>query len=197
MARGVVYEPDEVWDYLIDNCEDMLVQGEEHMIAESDEYKIYLYASDDCTTGIVRVYDTPDEDMVAEDIFGEAECESVILKTYKEFGVIKDNNDTQKSLFEEHKDEIIDYEDNLTDATLYFLYEVVSYPTIGCKLSTIKENLGITDEEIEKMKNHFVEYIYVNLGIDLYRPMIVQFEDKEEFFEYPYSHLELDEDKYK
>lgn len=194
MARGVVYKPDEVWDYFLDNCEDMLIQGEEHMIAESDEYKIYLYSSDDCTTGIIHVYDTPDEDMVAEDIFGEAECEAVVTKSYKEFGIY---NDGVKSLFEEHKDEIIDSEDNLTDATLYFLHEVVSYSTIGCKLSTIKENLGITDEEIEKMKNHFAEYIYVNLGIDLYRPMIVQFEDKEEFFEYPYSHLELDEDKYK
>lgn len=194
MARGVVYKPDEVWEYFIDNCEDMVIQGEEHMIAESDEYKIYLCSSDDCTTGIIHVYDTPDEDMVAEDIFGEAECEAVVTKSYKEFGIYKDG---VKSLFEEHKDEIIDSEDNLTDATLYFLHEIVSYSTIGCKLSTIKENLGITDEEIEKMKNHFVEYIYVNLGIDLYRPMIIQFEDKEEFFEYPYSHLELDEDKYK
>lgn len=193
MARGVVYKPDEVWEYFIDNCEDMVIQGEEHMIAESDEYKIYLCSSDDCTTGIIHVYDTPDEDMVAEDIFGETECEAIITKSYKEFGVYKDG---VKSLFEEHKDEIIDSEDNLTDAVTYFIHEAVSATVPTCRLSTMKNDLGITDEEIEETKNHFLEYLYVKLGIDLYRPMIVQFDDGEKFFEHPYSHLELDENKY-
>lgn len=193
MSRGVVYEPSEVWDYFVDNCDDMVIQGEEHMIAESDEYKIYLCSSDDCTTGIIHVYDTPDEDMVAEDIFGEAECEAVITKLYKEFGIYKDG---VKSLFEEHKDEILESEDNLTDAVTYFIHEAVSATVPTCRLSTMKNDLGITDEEIEEAKNHFLEYLYIKLGIDLYRPMIVQFDDGEKFFEHPYSHLELDENKY-
>lgn len=194
MGRGVVYKPDEVWDYFLDNCEDMVIQGEEHMIAESNEYKIYITSSEDCTTGIVRVYDTPDEDLVSEDLFGEPECESIISKLYKDFGIDK-HKDT-KDLFEEHKDEIIDSEENLTDAVTYFIHEAVSATVPTCRLSTMKNDLGITDEEIEEAKNHFLEYLYIKLGIDLYRPMIVQFDDGEKFFEHPYSHLELDENKY-
>lgn len=194
MSRGVVCEPSEVWDYFVDNCDDMVIQGEEHMIAESDEYKIYLCSSDDCTTGIIHVYDTPDEDMVAEDIFGEVECESVVSKAYKEFGIYKEKD--IKNLFEEHRDEIVDSEENLTDAVTYFLHEAVLSTIPSCKLRSIKEDLGITDDEIEAMKNHFMEYIYIKFGIDLYRPMVVQFEDGEKFFEHPYSHLDLDENKY-
>lgn len=193
MSRGVVYKPDEVWGYFMDNCEDMVMQGEEHMIAESDDHRIYITSSDDCTTGIVRVYDI-DEDLVSEDLVCETECESTISKLYKEFGMYKDKD--TKNLFEEHIDEIVDSEENLTDAVTYFLHEAVSSTVPTSRLSTIKKDLGITDDEIEDMKNHFLEYIYIKLGIDLYRPMVVQFDDKEEFFEHPYSHLDLDENKY-
>ena len=195
MSRGVVYKPDEVWSYFVDNCEDMVIQGEEHMIAESDEYKIYITSSEDCTTGIVRVYDTPDEDLISEDLFGEVECEEIIQNIYDEFINTCKTKDT-KSLFEEHKDEILDSEDNLTDAVTYFIHEAVSATVPTCRLSTMKDDLGITDEEIEEAKNHFLEYLYIKLGIDLYRPMIVQFDDGEKFFEHPYSHLELNENKY-
>ena len=197
MSRGVVYKPEEVWDYFLDNCEDMVEKGEEHMIAESLDRsnRIYITSSDDCTTAIIRVYDI-DEDLVSEDLAGESECESTISKLYKDFGMYKKDKDTKKSLFEEHKDEILDSEDNLTDAVTYFIHEAVSATVPTCRLSTMKHDLGITDEEIEEAKNHFLEYLYIKLGIDLYRPMIVQFDDKEEFFEHPYSHLELDENKY-
>ena len=194
MVRGVVYKPDEVWEYFIDNCEDMVIQCEEHMIAESEEYKVYITSTEDCTTGIVRVYDTPDEDLVSEDLFGEVECEEIIQNIYNEFITCK-TKDT-KSLFEEHKDEILDSEDNLTDAVTCFIHEAVSATVPTCRLSTMKNDLGITDEEIEETKNHFLEYLYIKLGIDLYRPMIVQFDDGEKFFEHPYSHLELDDNKY-
>lgn len=195
MSRGVVFKPDEVWDYFVDNCEDMVIQGEEHMVAESDEYKIYVTSSDNCTTGILRVYDT-DEDLVYEDLFGEVECEEIIKNAYQEFIECKETKEDEKSLFEEHRDEILDSEDNLTDAVTYFIHEAVSATVPKCRLSTIKDDLGITDEEIEETKNHFLEYLYIKFGIDLYRPMIVQFDDGEKFFRYPYSHLDLDENKY-
>lgn len=192
MNKGVVYEPSEVWNYFLDNCEDMVIQGEEHMVAESEGYKVYITSTEDCTTGIVRVYDTPDEDLISEDFFGEVECEEIIQNIYNEFI----NTCKTKSLFEEHKDEIIDSEDNLTDAVTYFIHEAVSATVPTCRLSTMKNDLGITDEEIEEAKNHFLEYLYIKFGIDLYRPMVVQFDDGDEFFEYPYSHLELDKNKY-
>lgn len=196
MSQGVVYNPNEVWDYFLDYCEDMVEKEEEHMIAESLDRsnRIYITSSDDCTTAIIRVYDI-DEDLVDEELVGEQECESVISKLYREFGMYKDK-DTEKSLFEEHMDEIVDSEENLTEAVTYFLHEAVSSTIPASRLSTIKKDLGITDDEIETMKNHFLEYIYIKFGIDLYRPMIVQFDDKEEFFEHPYSHLDLDENKY-
>lgn len=83
-----------------------------------------------------------------------------------------------------NREMIDDRESELDDAVSDFLSIVLD----GCILHDIFDIC-------EDFKEHAIEYIYKKYELPIYRPMILEDEDGNEFFEeYPYDHLDLSEE---
>ena len=51
------------------------------------------------------------------------------------------------------------------------------------------------DDIIEDCKDHFLEYLARKHGLDIFRPMVLEDEDGEDFYEeYPYECMEFDDE---
>ena len=51
------------------------------------------------------------------------------------------------------------------------------------------------DDIIEDCKDHFLEYLARKHGLDIFRPMVLEDEDGEDFYEeYPYDCMEFDDE---
>ena len=75
----------------------------------------------------------------------------------------------------EREDEIEERELELTEATEVFV-------------NAVADDLQIDSEVIEECKEHFLEYLYRKFGLTIRRPMVLEDEEGEDFFEeYPYE----------
>ena len=89
---------------------------------------------------------------------------------------------------EEYDDEqmLIDEREEEIDAAVRDLVNIVS--VTGC--------YNLTDEAVDDLKDHFLEYMHRKLGISIYRPMYLEDADTGEdyFTEYPYDDMVFEDD---
>lgn len=184
------FEPHEVWPAFQAN---KTAEDNSLLIAENTDYGIEISVVQDGDLPVIIVC-SDDEDVFQEAVVSQNDCEQTVKKVYENYldghGVVQyflDNDKPQEdSTSEEILDEeteILDREDELQMAMLDFLQVVMD----GCVIDD--------DEVISDCVDHFLEYIARKWGYqDIRRPMILEDEDGEEFFEeYPYEVMEYDD----
>ena len=187
----IVLSPSQVWSYIQNNREELKKEMVE--IASNDEYGVVVYVTiDDCIPTVVVQAD--DIEVYSEGIVSPTDCESTVTKIYDDYltGRITeiiasmeeeglDNADLDREIM------IEDREAELDDA-FYALLATV------CDSDDYVE-LSFDDEMMDDIKEHVLEYIHRKWGVDIRRPMFLEDEDGDEFFEeYPYFHMEFDDE---
>ena len=170
-------ESSEIWDYSLEH-EDELSKNQ-HLMAENDDYgmEVWLTMANGSPELIVEC---DGNEIYREDIFNEkdatmtdSEDKTVYIEDESE-----DEYDDEQMLIDEREEEI--------DAAVRDLVNIVS--DTGC--------YNLTDEAVDDLKEHFLEYMHRKLGISIYRPMYLEDADTGEdyFTEYPYDDMVFEDD---
>lgn len=172
----------EVWGHFQENKDPALYE----LIAEEPEYGIEIW--------LINNYGFPEFIVTADDIeicdeqvFDQMECEEIVSLLYNDYltsnviSAVNNTHDEPERLSPEEEIEL--REDDLDDA-FYKLMDVLA-----------DRDEHYSDNIIEDLKEHVLEYLYREHGISVYRPMYLEDEDGEEFFEeYPYECMVFDDE---
>ena len=201
--QKIVLEPSEVWKYYTDNK--VKLENSVYEIASNDEFGIEIDITVLHNKLNVAVFADFNE-VYSETIYGEDDCKYTINEIYEEYLTDKvfetlygnvfglrsrlsseiDGPDDTSSI---EKDMIDERELDLDDAVHEFLYAVCSGEYAADFVMDIDDNL------VEDVKDHFLEYLAREWEIPIYRPMYLEDEDGEVFFEeYPYDCMVFEED---
>ena len=164
-------------------------------IAENPEFGVVIYLTVDSELAQIVVY-IDDNEFYSEQYVSELDCKTTARKIYDEYLGEKVLN---KFLGEEEDDEELDDEE-------YTRYEEESeidereaeiYEAVVSFLSTILEtdiDSFVDDADLiyEDCAEHFLEYLSRKWGFEIRRPMYLEDENGEEFYEeYPYECMEF------
>lgn len=211
MAANIIIAPEDIWDYFEENIHEL--ETHMHTIAENKEYGTEICVTNDgglphlvvtaddveietatcwektnCIFETKRMYELYLTDRAVQSISDIFDTNEYGYGSYnygydEEGGVLSDEEENLLSL----QEEIDDRESDLNWAISNFLDTVLCDSGVG-----IEEMGDIADDCLE----HFLEYIHLKHGVDIYRPMWIQYddEDTEEFEEFPYEHLSFDDE---
>ena len=191
MSLKIRYEPTDVWGLF--QREKQALRTTMKQIAGNDDLDVVVYLTEedrgDMMLPNIVVYLNGSE-LYEECAVNENDCAQTVKKVYYEYlteerlinkVIESDENDRQK--------EMDSREDDLDTAVFDFLAEVMEEP-----LGNIIGN-SAADEIYDDFKEHALEYLARKWGLTIYRPMILEDEDGEEFFEeYPYDVLEFEDE---
>lgn len=188
-------ESSEIWDYSLEH-EDELSRNQ-HLMAENDDYgmEVWLTMANGSPELIVEC---DGNEIYREDIFNEKDAKRTADRIYDDYLSIKaietmtDSEDktvyVEDESEEEYDDEqmLIDEREEEIDAAVRDFVNIVS--DTGC--------YNLTDEAVDDLKEHFLEYMHRKLGISIYRPMYLEDADTGEdyFIEYPYDDMVFEDD---
>ena len=188
-------ESSEIWDYSLEH-EDELSKNQ-HLMAENDDYgmEVWLTMANGSPELIVEC---DGNEIYREDIFNEKDAKRTADRIYDDYLSIKaietmtDSEDKTVYIEDESEDEyddeqmLIDEREEEIDAAVRDLVNIVS--DTGC--------YTLTDEAVDDLKEHFLEYMHRKLGISIYRPMYLEDADTGEdyFTEYPYDDMVFEDD---
>lgn len=203
MAAIIHCEANAVWDFFQKEKESLRTKMKE--IAENPEFDVVIYITEEDrgTMMFPNFVVLMDGSVLYEEAaVNENDCEQTCKKIYFDYlteerlvnkvieadmgasgGDVLDDEDE-----EDQETEIEERESDLDDAVTNFLAEIMCDP-----LSSI---VGKTeaDEICEDFKEHALEYLARKWELSIYRPMILEDEDGEEFFEeFPYDVMEYDD----
>lgn len=186
---SIIVEAENVWDYF----QKHKLELEQKMIAiaENPDYGVIIYVSNENDLPVFTV--TADEYQYDEQYAVSAnDCLKTVRTMYDQYltenflkcdeGVSED----EVSLLS-IEDEIAERELELDDVVALFIGTAMDedYTTLGSDF----------DEICEDVKDHFLEYLARKHDIAVRRPMILEDEDGEEFFEeYPYECMEFEDE---
>lgn len=182
MAARTIVSEEELLEYYKENQSTM--DKTMYKIAENDDYDIEIYITEN-TKNLPCITVMADSDIIRESETTADRLESLAKEIYSKYltdRAFYEIVNSQTDEFDNTDDDIIDVrEDELSLAVEGFIYTATD--------STI---IDIKDEEIEKIKDHFLAYLYKECGIEIYRPMYIEYPDgTEEYEEYPYSKLDI------
>lgn len=187
MAARIIIDPGDVWDYFNEHMDELF--GSMKMIADNSQYGIEIYLTE--TGNLPTIMASADgEEIDEESCVSANDCATTVQDFYDKYlsdsvvsilmGECED-----KSMSEEL--ELIDERELEIDEAIYMLLD-----TLVPNLLDVAED---PDEIYEEMKERICESLYKDYGISVYRPMYLECEDgTDEFCEYPYPEMELDED---
>lgn len=186
MACKIYVPASEVCGFFLKNKKRLEAGAE--LIAENCEYGVEVFLAEALGLPKIEVY--ADDDLVYEEAVIDRECcaETVedIYDTYLTDNVVKilsgENEISQD-------DEIDQRETELDMLVTDFITGVMS--TGGY----FDSGAADADEIVDDCKEHFLEYLARKHGLRVYRPMYLEDEDGNEFFdEYPYECMEFDDE---
>lgn len=188
-------ESSEIWDYSLEH-EDELSRNQ-HLMAENDDYgmEVWLTMANGSPELIVEC---DGNEIYREDIFNEKDAKRTADRIYDDYLSIKaietmtDSEDKTVYIEDESEEEyddeqmLIDEREEEIDAAVRDFVNIVS--DTGC--------YNLTDEDVDDLKEHFLEYMHRKLGISIYRPMYLEDADTGEdyFTEYPYDDMVFEDD---
>lgn len=169
-------------------------------IAHNEDYGIEIYLSaaqrGTMTLPCITVFQD-DNELYYEVAVNEIDCEQTVKKIYYEYlseerlinRLIEDAEEAEESKAEQvMEDEIETREDELMGVTMDF---------ISTLMDDSIDSLGADDsfEIAQDVLDHVCEYLYRKHGVSARRPMVLEDENGEEFFEeYPYECMEFDDE---
>lgn len=186
MACKIYVPATEVCGFFLKNKK-RLEDGVE-LIAENCEYGIEVYLTEALGLPKVEVY--ADGDLVYEETVIDRECCAETMEnvydTYLTDNVVKILSGEDEI---SQDDEIDQRETELDMLVTDFITGVMS--TGGY----FDSGAADADEIVDDCKEHFLEYLARKHGLRVYRPMYLEDEDGNEFFdEYPYECMEFDDE---
>lgn len=188
-------EPSEIWEYSLDHEDELLTT--QHLMAKNDDYGTEIWLT--MVSGSPElIVECDGSEIYREDIFNERDAKKTAERLYDEYLSIKaietmiDAEDNtvyvEDDPEEEYDDEqmLINEREEEIDAAVRDLVNIVS--DTGC--------YNLTDEAVDNLKEHFLEYMYRKWGISIYRPMYLEDDDTGEdyFTEYPYDDMVFEDD---
>lgn len=191
MAQHIIVQSSEVWGLF--QREREVLATHQRKIGENPEFgaEVFLEESDG-KPNIVAYLD--DEEVYSELCVSESDCKTTVQKFYDEYLTEKvlnryfgEEDEDDYTHFEEQS-EIDDREAELDMAVEDFLGVVLD----GFSLDDV---VDVSDEICEDIKEHFLEYLARKWCLPIRRPMYLEDEDGEEFFEeYPYECMEFEDE---
>lgn len=194
MAYKIHLEPANVWEYFRRHKERL----EEEMveIAENDDTGVAIYLTEDDDLPQYVVFKN-DKEQYREMCVNGSDAEQTLKKIFMQYLVPLvipvDDDDVpvdENAMRSDFEDQIDEREDVILDAFQDFI-EVLTEDKIGAL------DFGKDGEELDKIINHIVQYLAVDCGFRIRRPMILYDEDlkKEVCSEYPYEEYDFSEDE--
>ena len=187
MAARTIVEASDVWDYFMEHKSELA--NSLTMIAENHEYGIGIFLTEDDDLPLIMVT-ADDEEIEEEAIVSRRDCESTVGEIYDKYlskDVVNILIDESVDYTEAEELETIDEREMELDDAIY-----------GCLMAIAPNLFDIADdpdELCEDLKDHICEYLYTQHGISVYRPMYLETEDgTDEFTEFPYPEMELEEE---
>ena len=192
MSVMVYHEPEEVWGLYLENLDSGGTFFEE--LATNTQYGIEIHASVNRFNELEIEVMADGKEVYSEFIIGEKDCVRTVNKAYNTYlyesfvnNYINEENNEQESSEEEENQLLID--DREEELDLYvsdFCSGVLGFNSL----------YEFEEEDLEDIKEHFLEYLYRKHNVPIYRPMYLEDENGEEFFEeYPYECMEFEDEK--
>lgn len=200
MEGEIFVTPEEMWSYFQEK-KDVLQSGNMIGIASNELAGIEVFLECDNGHPLFSVY-IDDEFEYSEMAMDEVDCRYTVGRIYDDYirnyirnYIGKELDEIVEDVEEEEipastatiEDEIYERDVELDDALIDFLNVVLEKSTYSF--------LSFSDDELQDMKDHFLEYIARKYDIDIYRPMYLEGENgTEEFFEYPYGEISYEDE---
>lgn len=185
--QNIIIKTSDVWSYFNRNRAEL--ETTMMVIAENPEYGVIIYLSSEDDLPMFTVtadgYTCKEETAVSAN-----KCREIAQRLYEEYLTEKFLN---LELFNSDYDEsLLDIEDRISERELE-LDDVISL-LISTAIDEDYDILGSDLDDIcEDIKDHILEYMARKHGLAVRRPMILEDENGEEFFEeYPYEYMEFD-----
>lgn len=192
MAQKIIVEPRDLWSYYLEHKKQLTSTMFE--IAQNKEYGVSIYLSENEKGNASIVVEADDMEVYSETIVNDRDARTTCEKIYDKYLSDKvvdilaemgiDDEDDMTALEEE--DAIDEREAELDEALYSFLDTVCGEDYF---------DFYADYDMIEDIKDHFLEYLARKHGIPVRRPMVLEDEDGEDFFEeYPYECMIFDDE---
>lgn len=190
MSERINVRASEVWDYFYKHpseFEDKMVQ-----IAGHTDYGVDIFLTEEKGfPDIIVMHD--DMRAYEETMYGKKYCDGAVADIYdrfltgKAFTELADIDSEQTSSNPNSEISSLDAQDIIAESELTLDGAVFEF------LSTILDGAGLdlcTDDILEDIKDHFLEYLFRKHGISVFRPMYIDYGGGEvKLEEFPYEHL--------
>lgn len=196
--QRIIIEPQKLWSYIKQQDKNGQLDTTMYEIASNDEYGISVYISKDARGRYCIIVEADETEIFNEYVYNEEDARHTCDEVYENYltdkviNIISDmengDDEDEDYVFDmELEDEIETRENDLTEFTMNFIMDI-----LGGDAYFDSDDF---DEIIEDCKEHFLEYMARKHGLAIYRPMILEGDDGEDFFEeYPYECMEFDDE---
>jgi len=189
MGKNILIPAENVWDYYNSHMSELKTHMYE--LAENPEYGVVIYITDD--GGLPTVIVNADENEVySEAAVSQRDLMTTVKKIYDDYltekaiGLLTEPEDGP-TMFD-LEDEIEERETEIDDALEMFLDVVLDSSSAACMLLPGRE-------DFDAIKEHFLEYLAIDQGLPVRRPMFLTDDDGADFFEeFPYEHMIFDDE---
>lgn len=193
MSEKITIAPDEIWDYFKENKS--ILKSKMHLVAENKEFGIEIYLTEHNQSPQI-VVEADKFSVLEANCSTQNDCESKVKEIYDKYLteevfeiLYSDTGEPDEKLQAEidQEAEIETHEDELDTAIEFMLDAFVGGEGVVSCYDT-------SSEIISDLKEIIGAYLYLKWGIEPYRPMVIEYEDgTEEYDDYPYSKLSLEE----
>lgn len=189
--QEIIIDPRGLWEYIQEQDKHGELDGVMCEIAKNEEYGIAVYITkDDENDRYAILVEADDMEIFSDYIYDKEDAEETC-------NIVYDNYLTDKVLelfFESEDDTTLSQEDKielreeeLDESVISFIMDVLGGDTYFDSVDF--------DDIVKDCKEHFLEYMARKHGFAIYRPMILEDESGEDFFEeYPYECMEFDDE---
>ena len=202
MAEEISVPASEVWEYFQKNKNDL--KSRMHMIAENKEFGIEVYVTEEHDLPNI-VVTADDMQIISNNAINENDCYNVVSEVYDNFltervvsavgyGADYDSYDKGFDGYNGYYNDKIEERECIEDREDELHYAISDFLTTVLRGSTFEDDITAVSLEDDCLE-HFIEYIARKHGIDVYRPMYIQYEGEDvEYCEYPYEVLEFEDE---
>lgn len=200
MEGEIFVTPEEMWSYFQEK-KNVLMSGNMIGVARNETAGIEVFIEYNNGHPLFSVY-IDDEFEYSEMAMDEVDCRYTVGRIYDDYihNYIRNyiGRELDEIIMDDEKedypvstmaieDEIYERDLELDDAIADFLEVVLRNSTYSY--------LSFADDELQDMKDHFLEYLARKYDVDIYRPMFLEGENgTEEFFEYPYGEISYEDE---
>lgn len=189
--QEIIIEPCRLWGYIQEQDKHSELDGVMCEIAKNEEYGIAVYITRDGKNDRYSILvEADDMEIFSDYIYDKEDAEETCNMVYdnyltdKVFELFFESED-DTTLSQEDKIEL--REEELDESVTSFIMDVLGGDTYFDSVDF--------DDIVKDCKEHFLEYMARKHGFEIYRPMILEDENGEDFFEeYPYECMEFDDE---